>query len=51
MEVGRWKHVRTNFFFVTAWNEWNEQAILEPDDVNGFGYFEALQSVRVLSIH
>jgi len=37
-EVGR------NLYFITAWNEWNEQATLEPDDINGFGYLNALHS-------
>lgn len=32
-----------NFQFVTAWNEWNEQAILEPNDVDGFGYLKAIK--------
>jgi len=33
-----------NYFFVAAWNEWNEQNVLEPDDTYEFQYLEALQS-------
>jgi hypothetical protein len=27
-----------NFLFITAWNEWNEQAILEPNNIDGYSY-------------
>ena len=32
-----------NFLFLTAWNEWNEQATLEPDHVYGDGMLRALR--------
>lgn len=32
-----------NLFVVSAWNKWNEQSILEPDAVDGFGYLNALR--------
>ena len=32
-----------NLFFITAWNEWNEQAILEPSDKYGFSYLSAVK--------
>jgi hypothetical protein len=40
----RSKAVEENFIFVTAWNEWNEQAVMEPNSVWGNGYLEALKA-------
>merc|ERR1711982_210339 len=33
-----------NLYFITAWNEWNEQAVLEPDDIYNLGFLEALST-------
>lgn len=33
------------FLLLTAWNEWGEGAYLEPDDIDGFAYLEAIKKV------
>lgn len=30
---------------VNSWNEWTETSYLQPDDINGYGYLEAIRSV------
>lgn len=49
VEVHRWKALDDNFIFITAWNEWNEQAIMEPGTEYGFGFlvamYKTLQSI------
>ena len=43
MAQSPWRRVPHNYFFVSAWNEWNKQNVLEPDDQNGFAYLRALK--------
>ena len=30
---------------INSWNEWTETSYLQPDDLNGYGYLEAIRSV------
>ena len=30
---------------INSWNEWTEMSYLEPDDVFGYGYLEAVKAV------
>ncbi len=32
---------------INSWNEWTETSYLQPDDVNGYGYLEAVKKVFV----
>ena len=39
------KHCITPLISINSWNEWTETSYLEPDDVNGYGYLEAIREV------
>ena len=30
---------------VNSWNEWTESSYLQPDNINGYGYLEAVHDV------
>ena len=36
-----------NLITINSWNEWTESSYLEPDDVYGYGYLEAVKKVFV----
>ena len=37
--------MKSPFITVNSWNEWTETSYLEPDDLYGFGYLEAIKEV------
>ena len=41
------KNLKAPLIVVNSWNEWTEGTYLQPDDINGYGYLEALKSVFV----
>ena len=42
-DVRRWKSIDDNLFFITAFNEWNEQAVMEPGTMFGFDFLIAMR--------
>ena len=34
-----------NLITVNSWNEWTETSYLQPDNVYGYGYLEAIKKV------
>ena len=39
------KYNKVPLITINSWNEWTEMSYLEPDDVNGYGYLEAVRDV------
>ena len=44
------KNDNDNYIFISAWNEWNEQAILEPNNEDGYDYLKEL-SLKYLNYY
>ena len=38
-------HPEPPLMTVNSWNEWTETSYLQPDDLYGYGYLEAIRSV------
>lgn len=38
------KDDNTNFLFITAWNEWNEQCVLEPSNIDGYSFLNEINN-------
>lgn len=38
-------HPYENFININAWNEWNEQAILEPNNITGYQTLETIRNI------
>ncbi len=41
------KNYKSDMIFIYAWNEWAEGGYLEPDQIDGYGYLEAIKSALV----
>ena len=37
--------LKAPFITVNSWNEWTETSYLQPDDLYGYGYLEAIKEV------
>ena len=41
------KELKAPLITVNSWNEWTETSYLQPDDLYGYGYLEAIKRVFV----
>ena len=39
--------LRAPLIVVNSWNEWTEGTYLQPDDINGYGYLEAIKKIFI----
>jgi hypothetical protein len=44
-KIEDFKYKEKNFININAWNEWNEQAILEPNNINGYETLELFYNI------
>ena len=42
------EHQGKAYIFLTAWNEWGEGAVLEPDEENGFSYLDEYKKAQMV---
>ena len=44
--------MKAPFITVNSWNEWTETSYLQPDNLYGYGYLEAIKEVdEILSVN
>jgi hypothetical protein len=44
-KINNSKNKDLDFLFISAWNEWNEQAVLEPNNEDGYDYLNKIKNM------